>query len=89
LAAVTSGGFIYVSTDYGKVWTAEASKRSWSMAVKIVTQRERNIVRAKQETLEGPKKSNCVFWLIGVLIENYLYSLIIAVNLLIPHILKK
>lgn len=34
-----------------------AAKRSWSMNVKIITQRERNIARAKQEALEGPRRS--------------------------------
>lgn len=34
-----------------------ANKRSWSMAVKIVTQRERNIADAKRNALEGPRRS--------------------------------
>lgn len=34
-----------------------ASKRSWSMAVKIATQRERNIERGRREVIEGPKRS--------------------------------
>lgn len=33
-----------------------ASKRSWSMNVKIATQRQRNIERAKREALDGPRR---------------------------------
>lgn len=33
-----------------------ACKRSWSMAVKIATQRERNIQRAKHDALDGPRR---------------------------------
>lgn len=33
-----------------------AAKRSWSMAVKIVTQRERNIERAKQDAMDAPRR---------------------------------
>lgn len=34
-----------------------ACKRSWSLNVKIATQRERNIERAKLEAIEGPSRS--------------------------------
>ena len=34
-----------------------AAKRSWSMAVKIATQRERNIARAKTDALNGPRRA--------------------------------
>jgi hypothetical protein len=33
-----------------------AAKRSWSMAVKVLTQRERNIERAKHDAIEGPRR---------------------------------
>lgn len=33
-----------------------ASKRSWSMNVKIATQRERNIARARNELTDGPER---------------------------------
>lgn len=33
-----------------------ACKRSWSMNVKITTQRERNIQRARHDAMEGPKR---------------------------------
>lgn len=33
-----------------------ASKRSWSMNVKIVTQRQRNVERAKRDAIDGPRR---------------------------------
>jgi len=34
-----------------------ASKKSWSFNVKVATQRERNIARAKHEIMDGPRRS--------------------------------